>query len=450
MKFELISKGSRRLIILFAGWSTRPSLYREFARPGFDLMVVYDYTDFIFSPEESIGHYQEICVVAWSYGVAAAHRWLVSNPDIPLTRTLAVNGTPWPVDVSRGISPRVFDLTLRTLSDKSVGEFRRRMFKLGDSFPSFEDVDTGCLGHELEAISSLTCNAPAAQDSIGLWDKVVVSASDCIIPYDSQLNAWKGHPDIILTDWPHYPHWDTVLSMASVDKETVGRNFTHGAPTYDEEASVQRTMAQRLSDMWRRSSSGRIIRDAVEIGTGTGLFTRCYLSWLKGAELSFWDLADMGPDLPGRKKICDAELEIRSLPDASVDAISASASVQWFNSLRRFLEECGRVLRPGGQMVLSTFGRQTFRELEGIVSPSATYFGREELLTLMPDSLNPEIADGPSMTVEFESPSALLRHMSLTGVNTSSSGSIVAARTILKKGITTLTYHPVYAILTKK
>ena len=72
MKFELISKGSQRLIILFAGWSTRPSLYREFARPGFDLMVVYDYTDFIFSPEESIGQYQEICVVAWSYGVAVS------------------------------------------------------------------------------------------------------------------------------------------------------------------------------------------------------------------------------------------------------------------------------------------------------------------------------------------------------------------------------------------
>ena len=108
------------------------------------------------------------------------------------------------------------------------------------------------------------------------------------------------------------------------------------------------------------------------------------------------------------------------------------------------------MLRPGGQVVLSTFGRQTFRELEGIVSPSATYFGREELLTLIPDSLKPEISDGPSMTVEFESPSALLRHMSLTGVNTSSSGSIVAARTILKKCIMTLTYHPVYAILTKK
>ncbi len=450
MKFELISKGSQRLIILFAGWSTRPSLYREFARPGFDLMVVYDYTDFIFSPEESIGQYQEICVVAWSYGVAAAHRWLASNPDIPLTRTIAVNGTPWPVDESRGISPRVFDLTLRTLSDKSVREFRKRMFKLGDSFPSFEDVATGCLGHELESISSLTCNAPAAQDSIGLWDKVVVSASDRIIPYDSQLNAWKGHPDIILTDWPHYPHWDTVLSMASVDKETVGRNFSHGAPTYDEEASVQREMARRLSEMWRLSSSGRILRDVVEIGPGTGLFTRCYMSWLEGAELSFWDLADMRPDLPGGKKICDAELEIRRLPDASVDAIAASASVQWFNSLRRFLEECGRVLRQGGQVVLSTFGRQTFRELEGIVRPSATYFGPEELLTLMPDSMKPEITDGPSITVEFESPSALLRHMSLTGVNTSSSGSIVAARTILKEGITTLTYHPVYVILTKQ
>ena len=179
--------------------------------------------------------------------------------------------------------------------------------------------------------------------------------------------------------------------------------------------------------------------DVVEIGPGTGLFTRAYLGWLRGANLEFWDLAAIGDDLPGKKRICDAELAVRGMADNSADAIVASASVQWFNSLGRFLAECGRVLRPGGQVVISTFGRSTFHELSGIITPAATYLDADGLARLTPDAMELTMSDdGRTATVDFESASDLLRHMSRTGVNTSSasSGNIAAARSIVRQRIT--------------
>ena len=452
MRYEVIQTGAGRLMIVFAGWSTRPSLYRGYIRSGFDLMVVYDYSDVEFPDVDCLKEYREICVVAWSFGVAVAHRWLLSCPDLPITRTLAVNGTPWPVDDRRGIPCRVFGLTLRTLSERSVGEFRKRMFAVSDPMPDFEPVGVEHLRGELESISRMGVNDPAREDDICVWDKVIVSKSDRIIPFAGQMEAWHGHPDMTVTGGAHFPDWTQVMAMASVDKDSVERNFSHGAPTYDGAATVQRAMAARLSEIWREVSSGRRITDVVEIGPGTGLFTRAYLGWLRGANLEFWDLAAIGDDLPGKKRICDAELAVRGMADNSADAIVASASVQWFNSLGRYLAECGRVLRPGGQVVISTFGRSTFHELSGIITPAATYLDADGLARLTPDAMELTMSDdGRTATVDFESASDLLRHMSRTGVNTSSasSGNIAAARSIVRQRITRLTYHPVYAIFTK-
>ena len=250
MRYEVIQTGAGRLMIVFAGWSTRPSLYRGYIRSGFDLMVVYDYSDVEFPDVDCLKEYREICVVAWSFGVAVAHRWLLSCPDLPITRTLAVNGTPWPVDDRRGIPCRVFGLTFRTLSERSVGEFRKRMFAVSDPMPDFEPVGVEHLRGELESISRMGVNDPAREDDICVWDKVIVSKSDRIIPFAGQMEAWHGHPDMTVTGGAHFPDWTQVMAMASVDKDSVERNFSHGAPTYDGAATVQRAMAARLSEIW--------------------------------------------------------------------------------------------------------------------------------------------------------------------------------------------------------
>ena len=85
------------------------------------------------------------------------------------------------------------------------------------------------------------------------------------------------------------------------------------------------------------------------------------------AEITGWDLhiphAFSRAAGCGRIKAleCDAETQIRQLPDASVDMIFSASTVQWFNSLPEFLRRTARVLRPGGPAFISTFGPATMR-----------------------------------------------------------------------------------------
>ena len=51
------------------------------------------------------------------------------------------------------------------------------------------------------------------------------------------------------------------------------------------------------------------------------------------------------------------------LPDASVDLLFSSLCLQWLDDVPAVLNEFRRVLRPGGRMMLATFGPQTLIEL---------------------------------------------------------------------------------------
>ncbi len=139
------------------------------------------------------------------------------------------------------------------------------------------------------------------------------------------------------------------MAMASVDKDSVERNFSHGAPTYDGAATVQRAMAARLSEIWREVSSGRRITDVVEIYPGTGLFTRAYLGWLRGANLEFWDLAAIGDDLPGKNGYATPNLRYAAWsttrPTLSWPRLRCSGSIRSVGFLQSADGCCVRAVR---------------------------------------------------------------------------------------------------------
>jgi SAM-dependent methyltransferase len=67
-------------------------------------------------------------------------------------------------------------------------------------------------------------------------------------------------------------------------------------------------------------------------------------------------------DLPGNP---DATLELRGdgtvpLPDGSVDAVVSTQVLEHVADPRDYLEECYRVLRPGGRLLLSTHGLMVY------------------------------------------------------------------------------------------
>lgn len=73
MKIEFISHNPENssLILIFAGWSTVPSLYEDVHMTGWDAAVIYDYDnlnlDFSF-----LDKYSTVWMFAWSLGVRIA------------------------------------------------------------------------------------------------------------------------------------------------------------------------------------------------------------------------------------------------------------------------------------------------------------------------------------------------------------------------------------------
>ena len=74
MKHELIhSENSPRLLLIFAGWGMDADVFRDIRRPGYDVMVVWDYRSF-FIDWSCTASYTEICLLAWSMGeIGRAH-----------------------------------------------------------------------------------------------------------------------------------------------------------------------------------------------------------------------------------------------------------------------------------------------------------------------------------------------------------------------------------------
>lgn len=461
MQLSLHASGSPRLMMLFAGWGMSPRPLQGVGMPGYDTAVVWDYRDMSAPWIGELDRYAEIAVVAWSFGVHAASRFMASHTDLPITARIAVNGTRFTADDHRGIPRAIFDATLAGLSERRVTKFNMRMcggaaaYKDFASHAPMRDVEE--LRDELKAFD--TSEAPFL-----LWDKAFVSQGDMIIPPANQIRAWETDAvQTITIDGPHLPDFNSLLRSALTDKSHVEQRFRKAEPTYDDNAAAQLLTATRLLDLTAAHVSVPVGK-MLEIGCGTGRFTDMALSRLRPATATLWDL-HIAPQIDTLRerhstvsisaKSCDAETEIADMSDGSVDLILSASTVQWFNSLRAFLHHCVRVLRPGGIIALSTYGPDTMREIHQAMGTSSRFASADHLRRMLPPGLAIVELGDELQTSLFDTPLEVMRHMSRTGVNGLTTGSAAAACRLLKNypldsdGKAPLTYNPIYIILRK-
>lgn len=443
MRGRLLTPGNEsRLLIVFAGWGMDCRPFAGLQGRGFDVAAVYDYAcDGEF---EVPARYDEIMVLAWSFGVIAADRFVAEHPELTVTRRVAVNGTLYPVDDDFGIPRRIFEGTLSGLSEASLRKFNLRMCGGAEAYKRFAasapDRTIDSLKAELVAIASLE----AAHAG---WDRAYVSDADHIVPTEAQRRAWEREGvEIVEIKGAHLPDFQDVIDREFVNKPLVARRFGAVAQTYEEHASVQADMARRLSRLWEEASAPEV-GEVLEIGAGGGGFTREYLKWAKCETLALWDLTSIDESLPGEHKICDGETELRHLPDASLDAIVSAATIQWFSSQSTFYKECGRVLKPGGALVISTFGPENFREIGASGYPDEDTLRRWLEREFQIISFETELVE-----MRFAGPLQLLKHLKLTGVNAlrSDREAVSRARDIINNGLCRLTYHPVFVVARRR
>ena len=186
----IIHEGNPRLLLFFAGWGADETPFKAYRPAESDFMICYDYRDLSFDAD-MLKAYEQVNVVGWSMGVWAASQTLgrliadgkndaidtdaknsiadtdgknnvtdadakndvndtdakndVTDADAKATRhlrlslgkSIAINGTPFPIDEERGIPPAIYRGTLEGLADASLHKFLRRMCADSKAFREF-------------------------------------------------------------------------------------------------------------------------------------------------------------------------------------------------------------------------------------------------------------------------------------------------------------------------
>jgi len=151
------------------------------------------------------------------------------------------------------------------------------------------------------------------------------------------------------------------------------QSFSKHVKSYDKNAQLQKTMAERLAAFL----PDPLPRPVLEIGCGTGLFTRHLLA--RGAEELV--LNDIAPamieylqtqmELPEKTRFLEGNAERLAFPE--VRLACANAVFQWFQDPQTALNNLKQFLPPGGHLVFSTFGPDTlqeFRDTAGFEGPT--------------------------------------------------------------------------------
>lgn len=229
-----LKHSSSSTVIFFAGWSMdyfpfKPLLIKE----DQDILLIYDYRD-IASP--NILKKTELSVLrnllyklkdksrlelyCWSFGVSVAEYIFRNAKFSPLlknfTKVVAVNGTLKPIDNDYGIPKLIFKKTLQNIISNIAArnQFNALMCEkplIQAKFLKYQPARTGdSIISELEDLRDLTKKSSKADFTSTIFNEVLISGRDRVIPTKNQLKFWNEFPEVkkvILENTPHFPFY---------------------------------------------------------------------------------------------------------------------------------------------------------------------------------------------------------------------------------------------------
>lgn len=195
--------GGKRLAVFALGWAADWRVIRGEIPEDCDVLAVFNYR-FIDTP--LIPCYSESYLFAWSFGVLASEHIFRGQK---FTKSIALNGTPKPVDEHYGIAPRRMAATLKGLEKGGMEAFERRAY--GEFYKPF----TGrCLSDNILELNNLCALSEQSLELSIEWDKAIVGTRDEIFTPENQLSYWGSRAESL--PLPHYPFGDEGLIMREI------------------------------------------------------------------------------------------------------------------------------------------------------------------------------------------------------------------------------------------
>lgn len=244
-----------------------------------------------------------------------------------------------------------------------------------------------------------------------------------------------------------------------VNPKILKQKFEKSMPKYNENAIVQKEMAQILIDNLIKQF-GNEFPNVLELGCGTGVLTSLILEKLDYKRLACNDIIKKSSkyldDLGVECEFIDGN-SCRIKPNFLSNLIISNAMFQWYSSLDEPLEHFSRLLDKDGVLAFSSFSKNNFKEIKNTMGISLNYLSIDEIREVLQKKFNIIYVFEYEKVLEFANPLELLAHLKNTGVNSLNKEkmSFHDVKVFCEKisqvdGACSLTYNPLFVIAQKK
>lgn len=250
-----------------------------------------------------------------------------------------------------------------------------------------------------------------------------------------------------------------------IDKGLVRQRFSKARHTYSDNAVIQKHIAEQMNNIIKRFAPQTRKNNVLEIGCGTGLFTRIFLKDNTVNKLIMNDICEemecqIHELLTENNRFLPGDAETIDLPE-NQDMIISCSAIQWFDNPISFLNECRKKLTDSGILAISTFAPDNFWEIASVNSSMLRYIDVETIRDALTEYYDIIYSGEERICLYFNSPEDVLRHLKNTGVNgikkekwtRKELNSFITRYKELfstENDMVTLTYNPIYLICKKK
>lgn len=215
-----------------------------------------------------------------------------------------------------------------------------------------------------------------------------------------------------------------------------GKNFS----TYDENAIIQKKVAENLTNFISKKFNNQKFDKVIELGCGTGIFTREFLKKFEINEIDLNDCfntRDYFKEINYKNFICD---DMNEAIIKNYDIVISSSSFQWIEDLEKLIES---ISKKSEKLAFSIYIDGNLREIAEHFGVGLKYKKIEDILIILKKYFKNTEYYSEEKTLNFSSPIEALRHLKRTGVTIKNRTSIYDIKSYKN---TLLTYNMAYFI----